>query len=138
MVRLKEMFPTTADSRIDLAVNMSDSIDEAADILAEAPFPSTDFTSLNEILYSLKQNMHYDDDSKKLKVDEDDIVAAALAYYKKQTLTPSFLFELCTGDSQLQTLEVYCASSLQIYSRNFQIHISLVQIAKFLYTTVIS
>lgn len=34
--------------------------------------------------------MHYDDDSEKLKVDEEDIVADALAFYKRSDFDPKF------------------------------------------------
>ena len=69
-MKLKEMFPSTEDRRISSAVEMYDSLEEAADFLAEDP-PITaegdkEFTSLGEIMNALKLNMH--DDGKKLKV----------------------------------------------------------------------
>ena len=93
-MRLKEMFPSTEDRRISLAVEMYDSLEEAADFLAEDPPVTaegdTEFTSLGEIINALKLNMHDDDDSKKLKVDEEDIVADALAFYKRSDFDPKF------------------------------------------------
>ena len=82
---LQEIFPDIEEVELLNALDSSDSIEEAVDFLTDAMSPEV---SLKSLLEKLKRKMHGEDEERKLRVDEDDIVNDAMAYYKRGDFDP--------------------------------------------------
>lgn len=92
------MFFFIEDRRISLVVEMYDLFEEVVDFLAEDFLiiveGDIEFIFLGEIINVLKLNMYDDDDSKKLKVDEEDIVVDVLVFYKRLDFDLKFFLRI--------------------------------------------
>jgi len=72
----KEMFPETKEEVLKLAYDCSNSLEEAASLLADR--------SSSPELESQRDPF----DRKKLRVDEEDLIADAVAFYKRPNFDP--------------------------------------------------
>ena len=93
LVVLKEMFPETEEEELKLAFACSSSLQEAASFLADrSSSPELESQSphmcLELLIEELKGKMNDAFDRKKLRVDEEDLVADAVAFYKRPDFDP--------------------------------------------------
>lgn len=92
------MFFFIEDRCISLVVEMYDLFEEVVDFLVEDFLiiveGDIEFIFLGEIINVLKLNMYDDDDSKKLKVDEEDIVVDVLVFYKRLDFDLKFFLRI--------------------------------------------
>ena len=82
---LQEIFPDIEEVELLNALDSSDSIEEAVGFLTDTISPEV---SLRSLLEKLKRKMHGEDEERKLRVDEDDNVNDAMAYYKRGDFDP--------------------------------------------------
>ena len=90
---LKEMFPETKEEELKLAYDCSNSLQEAASFLADrSSSPELEsqipLMSLELLIEKLKGKLNDAFDRKKLRVDEEDLVADAVAFYKRPDFDP--------------------------------------------------
>ena len=99
--QLKEIFPDTNDSILEIALSVHTSvekavlalsresttiIDDSDSDLEESAYVSKDHQSLKSVLESLRKNLS--NEREKLKVDEDDLLNDAMSYYKDAEFDP--------------------------------------------------
>ena len=90
---LKEMFPETKEEVLKLAYDCSNSLEEAASFLADRSSSpelesKSSHMSLELLIEELRGKMSDAFDRKKLRVDEEDLVADAVAFYKRPDFDP--------------------------------------------------
>ena len=90
---LKEMFPETKEEVLKLAYDCSNSLEEAASFLADRSSSpelesKSSHMSLELLIEELMGKMSDAFDRKKLRVDEEDLVADAVAFYKRPDFDP--------------------------------------------------
>ena len=90
---LKEMFPETKEEVLKLAYDCSNSLEEAVSFLADRSSSpelesKSSHMSLELLIEELRGKMSDAFDRKKLRVDEEDLVADAVAFYKRPDFDP--------------------------------------------------
>ncbi|CAH3152215.1 unnamed protein product, partial [Porites lobata] len=90
---LKEMFPETKEEVLKLAYDCSNSLEEAASFLADRSSSpelesKSSHMSLELLIEELRGKMSDAFDRKKLRVDDEDLVADAVAFYKRPDFDP--------------------------------------------------